>query len=134
TRSAQMPEPRVRLFRRPEAGVLPHRPELAAVHQGMDAAGVRKRARTPKLARGIRSPRPVVGTVDGLAVAHFAPTAASTERIRAAKATSSLLPITSGVRMSRCDRRNSPIVGSSVNPCTPFPVVYTSIVLGPYRM
>src|SRR6266496_180007 len=36
--------------------------------------------------------------------------------------------------MSGCDSRNSPIVGSSVKPCTPCPVVYTSIVLEPYRM
>src|SRR5439155_112848 len=36
--------------------------------------------------------------------------------------------------MSGCDNRNSPIVGSSVKPCTPWPVVYTSMVLEPYRM
>src|SRR2546425_6354286 len=36
--------------------------------------------------------------------------------------------------MLGCDSRNSPIVGSSVKPCTPWPVVYTSIVLEPYRM
>src|SRR5437773_10917367 len=36
--------------------------------------------------------------------------------------------------MLGCDSRNSPIVGSSVKPCTPCPVVYTSIVLEPYRM
>src|SRR5256885_3256458 len=36
--------------------------------------------------------------------------------------------------MSGCDKRNSPIVGSSVKPCTPWPVVYTSMVLEPYRM
>ena len=32
--------PGVRLFRRGEAGVLPHRPDAAAVHVGLDAAGV----------------------------------------------------------------------------------------------
>src|SRR5438034_741580 len=36
--------------------------------------------------------------------------------------------------MSGCDSRNSPIVGSSVKPCTPCPVVYACIVLEPYRM
>src|SRR2546422_5504068 len=36
--------------------------------------------------------------------------------------------------MSGGDSRNSPIVGSSVKPCPPCPVVYTSIVLEPYRM
>src|SRR5207245_9861082 len=36
--------------------------------------------------------------------------------------------------MLGCDSRNSPIVGSRVKPCTPWPVVYTSIVLEPYRM
>ena len=37
-----------------------------------------------------------------------------------------------GVMILGWERRNSPIVGSSVNPCTPCPVVYTSIVLEPY--
>src|SRR2546425_8355468 len=91
----QMPEPRVRLLRGPEPGVLPHGPQLAAIHRGMDAPGERKRARSAELARRLGAP--VVGTVDRLAVAHLAPTAASAERIRAANATSSLLPITSGV-------------------------------------
>src|SRR2546428_12609543 len=36
--------------------------------------------------------------------------------------------------MSGCDSRNSPMVGSRVKPCPPCPVVYTSIVLEPYRM
>src|SRR6266545_4415835 len=95
TRGEEMPEPRVRLLRRPEPRVLPHRPELAAVHRGMDAARIGKRARSAERARELRMP--VVGTVDGLAVAHLAPTTASAERMRAANATSSLLPITRGV-------------------------------------
>src|SRR2546422_69243 len=141
----QMPEPRVRLLRGPEPGVLPHGPQLAAIHRGMDAPGERKRARSAELARRLGAP--VVGTVDRLAVAHLAPTAGAAERIRAGETTSSLLPVTSGVfwcrlfrplsgkkrqpsyrptggaRMSGCDSRNSPIVGSRVKPCTPFPVV-----------
>src|SRR5207249_12290743 len=94
-RREQMPAPRVLLLRRPESGVLPHGPQLAAIHRGMDAPGERKGARSAELARRLGAP--VVGTVDRLAVAHLAPTAASAERIRAANATSSLLPITSGV-------------------------------------
>ena len=35
--------------------------------------------------------------------------------------------------MCGCDSRNSPIDGSSVKPCTPLPVEYTSMVLDPYR-
>ena len=38
----------VGVFRRPEPGELPHRPELAAVAGGMDAAGVREHARDPR--------------------------------------------------------------------------------------
>ena len=95
TRREQMLEPRVRLLRGPEPGVLSHGPQLAAIHRGMHAPGERKRARSAELARRLGAP--VVGTVDRLAVAHLAPTAASAERIRAANATSSLLPITSGV-------------------------------------
>jgi hypothetical protein len=34
--------------------------------------------------------------------------------------------------MRGAQRRNSPIVGSRVKPCTPWPVVYTIIVLEPY--
>ena len=34
--------------------------------------------------------------------------------------------------MLGCDSRNSPMLGSSVNPCTPLPVVYTSMVDEPY--
>ena len=33
-----------------------------------------------------------------------------------------------GTRMSGCERKNSPIVGSSVKPCTPWPVDMTKIV------
>ncbi len=36
-----------------------------------------------------------------------------------------------GTLMFGCESRNSPIDGSSVKPCTPCPVVYTSIVLEP---
>src|SRR5260370_42162686 len=104
-----MAKPRVRLLRRHEPGVLPHGPELAAIHRGMDAARVGKRARRAELARRIRPVRPILGTVHRLAVAHLAPTAASAERIRAAKATSSLLPITNGVGRWKLSRTMSRI-------------------------
>src|SRR2546429_4568574 len=56
-----MAEPCVGLLRRAEPGVLPHGPELAAVHRGMDAAGEGKRTRSTQVARGITAPvrRPV---------------------------------------------------------------------------
>ena len=41
------------------------------------------------------------------------------------------IPAGSGMRMFGCDSRNSPMDGSSVKPCAPCPVVYTSIVLEP---
>src|SRR5438105_808868 len=94
-RGEQMAEPRVGLLRGPEPGVLAHGPELAAIHRGMDAARERERAGVTQLARGIA--RPVFRTVDGFGVAHFAATAASAPITRAATATSSRLPITSGV-------------------------------------
>ena len=42
---------RVRFRRRPEAGVLAHRPQAAAIHVGTDAARERKRARLAELVR-----------------------------------------------------------------------------------
>src|SRR2546421_760417 len=91
----QMAEPRIGRFRSPEAGVLAHGPEPAPIHGGMQAAGERERAGLAQLARRIAGP--VLRTVHGLAVAHFAATAASAPITRAANATSSRLPMTSGV-------------------------------------
>src|SRR2546425_6658096 len=106
-----MPEAGVRLLGRAETGVLAHRPQPAAVHRGIGTARVRERPRRALVARGVA--RPVVGSIHGLARAHFAATA-SADRIRAANATSSLLPITSGVfwcrfsgLMSRMERQPS---------------------------
>src|SRR5438128_7116323 len=89
-----MPEAGVRLLGRAETGVLAHRPQPAAVHRGIGTARVRERPRRGLVARGVA--RPVVRSIHGLARAHFAATA-SADRIRAANATSSLLPITRGV-------------------------------------
>ncbi len=50
----QVPIPPVGLRRRPEPRVLPHRPEAAAVHRGLDAAGKRERAGKAQL--GVRIP------------------------------------------------------------------------------
>jgi len=46
----QVAEPLVRLRRRAEAGELPHRPELAAVHRRVDAAREREDARVAEVA------------------------------------------------------------------------------------
>jgi hypothetical protein len=40
----------VRLGRGPEAGVLPHRPQTAAIHRRLDAAGVRELPRETQIA------------------------------------------------------------------------------------
>ena len=44
----------VRLGRRPEPGVLPHRPQPATVHRRLDASGVWERAREAEIGRGSR--------------------------------------------------------------------------------
>src|SRR2546430_15909065 len=105
-----MAEPRIGGFRGPEARVLAHGPELAAIHGRVDAARERERAGVAELARQIAGP--VLRTVHGLAFAHGADTAASAPMMRAANATSSRLPITSGVcwcrssgTMSRMERQ-----------------------------
>src|SRR5205823_4782884 len=104
-RGQQMAEPRVGLLRGAEPGVLAHGPELATIHGRMDAARERVRAGVAQLARGIA--RPVFRTVYGLAVAHCAVTAASAPMTRAANATSSRLPITSGVFWCRSSGTSS---------------------------
>src|SRR2546430_11620784 len=91
-----MAEPRIGGFRGPEARVLAHGPELAAIHGRVDAARERERAGVAELARQIAGP--VLRTVHGLAFAHGADTAASAPMMRAADATSSPLPITSRPR------------------------------------
>jgi hypothetical protein len=45
----QVPEAGVRLLRRAEAGELPHRPELSAVHRRIDAARERIDARVARV-------------------------------------------------------------------------------------
>ena len=50
----KVPIPPVGFRRRPEPRVLPHRPEAAAVHRGLDAAGEGERAGKPQL--GVRIP------------------------------------------------------------------------------
>src|SRR5205807_9476825 len=95
TDSEQMADPPSGRVRGPAAGVLAHGPEPAAMHGRMDAARARERAGVAKLPRRIAGP--VVRTVHRLAVAHFAGTAASAPITRAANATSSRLPMTSGV-------------------------------------
>src|SRR2546428_8171621 len=87
-----MPEAGVRRPGRAGRGGLAQRPQPAAVHGGIGTARVRERPRRGLVARGVA--RPVVRSIHGLARAHFAATA-SADRIRAANATSSLLPITS---------------------------------------
>src|SRR6187455_255605 len=49
----QMPVPLIRLAGRPEAGVLPHRPEPAPVHRRLDTPGERKFTRTAEVPVGI---------------------------------------------------------------------------------
>ena len=49
----QVPIPSIRLGRGPEAGVLPHRPEPAAVHRRLDAPGEGELARLAQFAGGI---------------------------------------------------------------------------------
>jgi hypothetical protein len=49
----QVPEALVRLLGGAEAGELPHRPQPAAVHRGINAAGERERARVAEVAVGI---------------------------------------------------------------------------------
>ena len=63
----QEPVPRVRLRRRAEAGELPHRPERAPVHRGVDAARERERARRAQPLGGVPAVE-VVGAVDGLGI------------------------------------------------------------------
>lgn len=53
----------VGIFRRAEAGKLAHRPELAPVHVGMNAAGIRKLARMADIAQCVDM-GDVVGSVE----------------------------------------------------------------------
>src|SRR5206468_2378948 len=59
----QMTEAAVGLLRGPEPGILPHRPEPAAIHRRLHAARERKRAWITEVAVVVR--RAVVRTVDG---------------------------------------------------------------------
>src|SRR5438045_9653599 len=89
-----MAEPRIGGFRGPEARVLAHGPELAAIHGRVDAARERERAGVAQLARQIAGP--VFRTVHGLALAHGADTAGSAPMMRGENATESRLPIRNG--------------------------------------
>ena len=96
----QLPKARVGLLGGAEPGVLPHGPEPADVHRGVDAAGEGKLARTAEVAGGIAGP--VARAVDRLHSAGWTVgpllRAATRRIVSATKPTSSRDPITSGVR------------------------------------
>src|SRR5438128_2431558 len=88
-RREEIAEAAVRFLGGAEAGVLAHRPELAAVHGGVHATREGKLPRTTEVAPGIAGP--VARAPHQLLVGHRVP------RTSVANATSALLPITSGV-------------------------------------
>src|SRR3989442_1495578 len=88
TGGEEMTEPRVGLFGGAEPGVLPHGPQLAAVHRGVHTARERECPRRPEVARVL--PPPVLRAVYRLAVAHVGTPAAA--MISTASSTSALLP------------------------------------------
>ncbi len=61
----QVAEAPIRFRSGPEAGILPHRPQPAAVHRGVDPTGVRKLARATQVALGIDLDR-ILGGVERL--------------------------------------------------------------------
>src|SRR5512132_1779196 len=99
-RGQQLPETLVGLLRGSETGILPHGPEPAGVHVGVDAAGKGELAREPEVMGRIAGP--VLGTVQllhgtGWEIGSLLRLAAR-RRASATNPTSSREPMTNGVR------------------------------------